>query len=94
MFDLYTLQTLIKIALKKTFMETLDIIGWIASFFVISSFIINDMLRLRVVNLVGATCWLIYGIIDFSSSIIFLNIVIVSIQFIKISQLLKKKNSL
>ena len=56
-------------------METLDIIGWVASAFVISSFLINDMLRLRIVNLVGASLWLAYGVVDLSSSIIFLNVV-------------------
>ena len=33
-------------------METLDIIGWIATALVIFSFMINDMLRLRFVNLI------------------------------------------
>jgi len=75
-------------------METLDIIGWIASVIVISSFLINDILRLRIVNLVGASFWLVYGIIDFSSSIIFLNIVIISIQVFKILNLLKNSNSI
>ena len=44
-------------------MNYLEIIGWIATFVVIGSFLINDMLKLRSVNLVGATLWLIYGII-------------------------------
>ncbi len=72
-------------------METLDIIGWIATALVIFSFMINDMLRLRFVNLIGAAFWLAYGIIDLSSSIIFLNVVIVSIQAFEISKLIKKE---
>ena len=41
--------------------------------------------------MVGASLWLTYGIIDTSYSIIFLNVIIVSIQFYKISVILKPK---
>ena len=47
-------------------MTTLEIVGWIATFVVIGSFLIDDMLKLRSVNLVGATLWLIYGVIALS----------------------------
>ena len=73
-------------------MNYLEIVGWIATFVVIGSFLINDMLKLRSVNLVGATLWLIYGIIAGSFSIMFLNIVVMCIQVFKIRQLLKNKN--
>lgn len=68
----------------------LEIVGWSATAFVIFSFLINNMLWLRTVNLVGAFLWLLYGIIDVSYSIIFLNVVIVSIQIFKIIGLLQK----
>ena len=73
-------------------MNYLEIVGWIATFVVIGSFLINDMLKLRSVNLVGATLWLIYGIIAGSFSIMFLNIVVMCIQVFKIRQLLNNKN--
>ena len=73
-------------------MNYLEIVGWIATFVVIGSFLINDMLKLRSVNLVGATLWLIYGIIAGSFSLMFLNIVVMCIQVFKIRQLLKNKN--
>ena len=72
--------------------ETIDLIGWSATTFVIVSFLINNMLWLRFVNLIGAILWLFYGIIDYSYSIIFLNVVIVSIQIFKIFSLIKKNN--
>ncbi|MDA7694617.1 uroporphyrinogen decarboxylase [Flavobacteriaceae bacterium] len=71
-------------------LETIDIVGWLATAFVIFSFLINNMLWLRTVNLVGALLWLAYGIIDLSYSIIFLNVVVVSIQTFKIIGLLQK----
>ena len=74
-------------------MDTLDIIGWAAAIFVIISFLINNMLWLRIINMVGASLWLTYGIIDTSYSIIFLNVIIVSIQFFKISVILRTKIS-
>ena len=73
-------------------MDTLNIVGWAATIFIIISFLINNMLWLRIINMVGAALWLTYGIIDTSYSIIFLNVIIVSIQFFKISLLLKDKN--
>jgi hypothetical protein len=74
-------------------MNLLEIIGWIATTFIISSFLINDMIRLRSVNLIGAFCWLIYGIMAGSSSIIFLNVVIIAIQTFKLWGLLKNKKN-
>jgi len=74
-------------------MSLLEIIGWIATTFVISSFLINDMLRLRAVNLIGAFCWLIYGVLATAPSIIFLNVVIVCIQSFKLWGLIKNKKS-
>ena len=74
-------------------MNYLELVGWIATFVVIGSFLINDMLKLRSVNLVGATLCLIYGIIAGSFSIMFLNIVVMCIQVFKIRQLLKKKTN-
>ena len=71
--------------------STLEIVVWIATFVVIGSFLVNDMLKLRSINLMGATLWLIYGIIASSYSIIFLNVVVMSIQIFKINQLLKNK---
>ena len=74
-------------------MNTLDMVGWAATLFIIISFLINNMLWLRIINMVGASLWLTYGIIDTSYSIIFLNVIIVSIQFYKISVILRTKNS-
>jgi len=74
-------------------MNYLEVIGWIASTFVISSFLINDMLRLRAVNLIGALCWLVYGIIASAPSIIFLNVVIVGIQIFKLWGLINRKKN-
>jgi hypothetical protein len=75
-------------------MSTLELIGWIGNTFVIISFLHNDTLKLRSYNLIGAAAWLVYGLVANSYSIIFLNVVVISIQIFKISQLLKEKKKL
>ncbi len=72
-------------------MSTLELIGWIGNTFVIISFLHNDTLRLRSYNLVGASAWLIYGIVANSYSIIFLNIIVISIQAVKITRIMRDK---
>jgi hypothetical protein len=72
-------------------MDYLELIGWIGNVFVVISFLNNDTLKLRSYNLVGASLWLVYGIIAGSFSIIFLNIVVISIQTFKISQIIKER---
>jgi len=42
----------------------LEAIGWIATVFIILSFIQKDMLRLRLLSLVGALFWPVYGLIS------------------------------
>lgn len=72
-------------------MDYLELIGWIGNIFVVISFLNNDTLKLRSYNLVGASLWLVYGIVAGSFSIIFLNIVVISIQTVKISQIIKER---
>ena len=72
-------------------MNYLELKGWIGNTFVIISFLHNDTLKLRSYNLVGASAWLIYGIVANSYSIIFLNIVVISIQVVKITQIMRDR---
>ena len=72
-------------------MNYLELIGWIGITFVIISFLHNDTLKLRSYNLVGASAWLIYGIVANSYSIIFVNIVVISIQVVKITQIMRDR---
>ena len=72
-------------------MDYLELIGWVGNVFVVISFLNNDTLKLRSYNLVGASLWLVYGIEAGSFSIIFLNVVVISIQIVKITQILKQR---
>lgn len=57
-----------------------EIIGWIATVFIIISFLQKDILKLRLFSLVGAILWIIYGLLLNGTSIVFLNVIIVLIQ--------------
>ena len=72
-------------------MDYLELVGWIGNVFVVISFLNNDTLKLRSYNLVGASLWLVYGIVAGSFSIIFLNVVVISIQIVKITQILRER---
>jgi hypothetical protein len=57
-----------------------ELIGWIATVFIILSFIQKDIKKLRILSLVGAFLWTIYGVLNEGYSVIFLNFVIILIQ--------------
>lgn len=61
-------------------MYKMEIIGWIATFFVIMSFTQKDITKLRLFSLVGAIFWTVYGLMIYSFSVVFLNVVIIIIQ--------------
>lgn len=41
-----------------------DVIGYLASFFVVLSFILKDLKKVRLVNLIGCVCFVIYGVMN------------------------------
>ena len=42
-------------------MSSLDILGYVASFIVLSSFLMKDIKKLRLLNLIGCTAFIIYA---------------------------------
>ena len=70
----------------------MEIIGWIATVFIIISFLQKDIIKLRLFSLVGAILWTLYGLIGQSWSIVFLNIMITLIQVFCIAKLIRIKN--
>jgi hypothetical protein len=70
----------------------MEIIGWIATVFIVISFLQKDIIKLRLFSLVGAILWTLYGLIGQSWSIVFLNIMITLIQVFWIAKLIRIKN--
>ena len=71
--------------------NTLEVISWIATGFIIVSFLINDILWLRAVSMLGAMLWFIYAVFTNQPSLLFLNGVLIVIQIWKILGLMKNK---
>ena len=69
----------------------LEVISWIATGFIIVSFLINDILWLRAVSMLGAMLWFIYAVFTNQPSLYFLNGVLIVIQIWKILGLMKNK---
>lgn len=51
----------------------LDLVGYLATFFVVASFVVKDMLKLRIINSIGCISWITYGVMLDSIPIIFTN---------------------
>lgn len=57
-----------------------EIIGYIASFVVLLSFLMKDILKLRIINFIGCSLFVVYGImLQYSIPIILTNSVILLI---------------
>lgn len=72
----------------------MEVIGWIATVFIIISFLQKNIITLRIFSLIGAILWTLYGLISDSWSIVFLNIVIVVIQVFWIAKFKYDKNKI
>ena len=70
----------------------IEILGWVATLIIIISFLVNDIKLLRTFSLFGALLWVVYGFVIQSSSIVFLNLVIVGIQIYKLYKIKLKKD--
>ena len=69
----------------------LEVISWIATGFIIVSFLINDILWLRAVSMLGAMLWFIYAVFTNQPSLLFVNGVLIVIQIGQILGLMKNK---
>jgi hypothetical protein len=55
----------------------IDALGWFATAVVVGSFAIQDVRRLRMINMVGSILWIAYGFLKQDNPIIFVNISII-----------------
>lgn len=62
----------------------IEIIGYIATAFILASFMVSDLRVLRVVNILGGIGWMVYGTIMASSSIFIGNLLMVLIHMYKL----------
>ncbi|PIE45015.1 MAG: uroporphyrinogen decarboxylase [Gammaproteobacteria bacterium] len=67
-----------------------EIIGYLASAFIVSSLLMGNMRRLRYVNMVGCVLFVIYGLILPAYPVAIMNAVAALINFIHLIKLSKK----
>ena len=51
----------------------IDVLGWIATAVVVGSFAIQDVRKLRMINMIGSMLWIAYGFLKQDNPIIFVN---------------------
>ncbi|MCR9171024.1 MAG: YgjV family protein [bacterium] len=70
---------------------TIEIIGYLASLFVLLSFFMKKIATLRMVNIVGCSFFIAYGILINSIPIIITNVAIVLVNSYYLMQYFRKK---
>jgi Flp pilus assembly protein protease CpaA len=55
----------------------IDALGWIATAVVVGSFAIQDIRKLRIMNMIGSVLWIAYGFLKQDNPVIFVNISII-----------------
>ena len=69
-----------------------ELIGIIATLFIVVAFSLNGELKIRIFDLIGAVIFIIYGFLIYSFSTVLLNTILVGIQIYKIIKLKKEEN--
>ena len=55
----------------------IDALGWVATAVVVGSFGIQDVRKLRIINMCGSVLWIAYGFLKQDNPVIFVNISII-----------------
>ncbi len=72
-------------------MTDYEIIGLIASGFVLVSFLLKGEKKIRIVNALGSIIFIVYGLLINALSVWLLNIVTLIVQIIRVIELSKEK---
>lgn len=62
----------------------IEILGIIATLFVLAAFMLNDVKQIRIVDLIGAILFVVYGILIHSLSVSLLNGILIIIHLYKL----------
>lgn len=69
----------------------IELLGIVASLFVISAFICKDVKKIRILDSVGAVLYIVYGILIHSFANILLNSFLIIVQIYHLHKLRKEK---
>ena len=57
----------------------IEIIGYLGSLFILASFLMKDIKRIRIINLVGTLLFVIYGMFTKTWATVFMNIALIGV---------------
>lgn len=72
-------------------MDIVEILGYMAMLFVSGSFLLKDVIKLRIVNSIGAICFVIYGFIIGAIPVAVLNVFVTGVNAYYIIKSFKEK---
>lgn len=75
-------------------MDYIELIGYLASAFVLLSFVMKEMTKLRIVNIVGCAFFITYGVLLLSWPIIITNTAIVVVNVYYLVKTRRESNNL
>ena len=67
-------------------MDSIELVGYVATVFILASFVISNLKTLRMVNMIGGGLWMVYGYVVGSSAIFVGNLLMVLIHLVKLYQ--------
>jgi hypothetical protein len=68
-----------------------EIIGYLSTVLVVVSFMMKDILKLRIVNMCGGISWIVYGFMLSNTPIIITNVFLVAINIVMLYKFLVVK---
>lgn len=72
----------------------IEIFGILAGVLVLVSFLMKGEMKIRIINIFGASIFIVYGVLLGSVSVTLLNIGLVLVHIVKIAQMRKNKGDL
>lgn len=72
----------------------IEIFGILAGVLVLVSFLMKGEMKIRIINIFGASIFIVYGVLLDSVSVTLLNIGLVLVHIVKIAQMRKNKGDL
>ncbi len=68
-------------------MDSIEILGIVSTIFVLISFLMKDVVKIRIINIIGALLFVIYGILLGAWSVWILNLLLIIIHMYYLSRI-------
>jgi uncharacterized protein with PQ loop repeat len=75
----------------QIYIHMIEFIGYLATLLVMFSFLMKEVNQLRIVNAIGCSAWILYGVLIESNPVIITNVGILLINSVHLTQTWLKK---